>query len=64
MCFEIFNKATDNAPELTEVYASPMFLKNWKTVLIYLLINLVNDSQSDVANMNFYNRKIVILSNK
>ena len=27
MCFEIFNEATDNAPELTEVYALTNVLK-------------------------------------
>ena len=62
--FEICKKATDNAAELAEVYALTNILEERKKYrFIYLLIySLIY--QSDVANMKFYNRKIVILSNK
>ena len=65
ICFEILKKKQQLMLLTLQKYmSSPIFLKNWKKVLIFLVNNLSFIYQSDVANMNFYNIKIVILSDK
>ena len=65
ICFEIFKeKQQIMLLTLQKYMSSPMFFKNWKKVLLIYLLILSFIYQNDVANMNFYNIKIVILSDK